>query len=164
MPELLIKYHYLQDSQPKEQTHEITFPIFYQSFFTFAAVQTIDKFRASWDVKKYLCHERLITSIFIGKFEFVKDEMHLQRVFPGIIFTEFRQFTPNDKDRRPMDSYMVPFHQYGMILRNGSDEVYWMQLSIDMTNAMFIECLVETAMLREKARFLLQHIRFVISE
>lgn len=164
MPEFIIKYHFLQANTPVEEQFELSFPIFYQSFFTFAAFQSIDKFRASWDVKKYTCHERLVTSIFIGKFDFVKDELHLQRVFPGIILTEFHQHLSRADESRQMDNYLVPFHQYGMILKNGSDEIYWMQLNIDMTNTMFIECLVETASLREKAKFLLKHIRFVISE
>jgi hypothetical protein len=164
MPAFTIDYFCVQDDVPKSESHRITFPIFYQCFFGFVRLKSVDFFRSEWDCMKNYCYEKIVTNIFIGKFDFVKDELHLKTIFPGAILLdrkEYQVWTTVNKHKHP---YSVPFYQYGMALRNHAEETFLIRLNLDMTNTVYIECLVETQALSAKADFLLQHIQFVISE
>jgi hypothetical protein len=160
-PEIMLSYSYLDNDVPKENMGSFIFPIFYHSFFTFVRMSTNEYFRYQWDLKKH-SHMRLVSKIFIGKFDFVKDEFHLQQVFPGVQCLD--RADGLSKVHKAGQQVSVPLYQYGMAMRGSPEEVFWVRLSIDTTNTMFLECLVENSNLRSKAEFLLNHIIFVISE
>ena len=164
LPKISISFTSLAQGVPTECSEAFNFPIFYHIFFTYSRLQSVDSFRHGWDMLRFTSL-KFVSEIFIGKFDFVKDELHLQQMFPGIVFVDKKEYKASSHINSHLHSFSVPFFQYGMVMKgSGLAELYWFRFNIDMTNTMFIECMVDNNSLLAKADFLLQHLIFVISE
>lgn len=165
MPKLRFKFMHIPQDLPVELTKLVCFPVFYHSFFRFLKLSHSNEFRYNWDMKG-LCCRRRISNIFIGKFELVKDEFHLSMLLPGVIFLEKKEYKSTVLVSGVSNMHTLNLYQYGAILRETNDEHILLRLSIDNTNAMFLECLTDskTPSGLERVDFLVNHLVYVLSE
>lgn len=165
MPRLKFTYSFIPDSLPQQCDIEVPFPVFYHTFFRFLKLFHSNEFRYNWDMKGLYCKRR-ISSIFIGKFELVKDELHLSKLLPGIIFLEKKEYKSTVMISGQANVHTLNLYQYGAIMRENEEEHILLRVNIDNTNAMFLECITDGKFPHSDTRvdFLLNHLVYVLSE
>lgn len=157
MPDLVIRYTNIVGDVPVEREERVRLDVFFHAFFTYSSVDSVDSFRHAWCMMKYTSRV-FVSDVFVGKFDIVKGETQLKRMFPGIVYIDKKEY-------KESETFVVPFFQYGMVMNyHTAGGRVWIMIHIDMSNSMFIEFIVDSPGLVHTAHFLLQHLVFILSE